>query len=320
MLVLLLNHSISMRLYIVLFVAYVCLFVTNTVFAQSNNDCLAYSVGTQAWFVLDVNNKYTEKQEIEPTMEHELLFFTDQDLSRLFWHFQQYCCLALNDESKCEDKQSPYYFAMSPYLWDHLINIGFRKLDGVEDHCNSMWFDCDNRAKVPNLSQERRETIKEIAEDREGYPPAQLEELFYKFWWDTDRNEKAYAAIEDKNYEQIDTLRAQYRALCIEIANIQWRLDPLSGSESEYTAATNWQWLYKHCQDLADERYEQEVQYVRTLMVEKWVEFLVQNLRAYSLDYFIDNRFSSLSDKYTELEWCFSTVLSYSTNTACCNE
>jgi hypothetical protein len=311
-----------MRSYIVwwLLLLCLCLCSTNTVFAQSNNECFGYSNWTPEWFVTSVNKKYIDKQELEPEMKHEQLFFTDKDLWMLFWHFHQYCCLSLLDESKCDDKQSPYYFAMSPYLWDHLINIGFRKLDGVEDHCNVMWFDCDNRATVPNLSTERRDTIKEIAEDREWYPPAQIEQLFYKYWWDTAKNEKAYAALEQKKYAQVDTLRAQYRALCIEVANIQWWLDPLSGAESEYTSATDWQWLYKHCQDLADDRYLQEAQYVRTLMVEKWVEFLVQNLQAYSLDYFIDNRFNSLSDKYTELEWCFNTVLSYSTNTACCNE
>jgi hypothetical protein len=211
-------------------------------------------------------------------------------------------------------------FAVSPFIGDHLISIWFRKLDGVETHCKELWHDCVNRKEVPDLAQERREKITEIAEDREWYPPILIEKTFHTYRWENDTNDQAIAAIHKEDRASVDTLRAQYLHICEEIAAFQKYLDPQTWSETEYIQATDGEWFERHCKKIANQRYLDEAKYVRTLMVEKWVQYLVQNLEAYSLDYMIDNRFNDLSDKYANLEWCFSSVLSYSTNTACCNE
>jgi hypothetical protein len=108
--------------------------------------------------------------------------------------------------------------------------------------------------------------------------------------------------------------------LCEEMDAILTRWSSALSEWINYTLASNGQDFATHCKTLATRRYEQEVKYVRTLMVEKGVTHLVRNLRAYSLNYLIGNRMNDLADKYNELEGCYSSVLRYTTNTACCNE
>ena len=291
-----------------------CMLHTYT-FATSINDCSWYSAVTQDWYIAGANNLTNTAWD-----QVALAYFTDKDLWVIYTHFRQFCCIDQLASDGCEDQPWEKQFAMSPFIADHLINIGFRKLDGVETHCKKLWHDCVNRTGVPDLSVAWREKITEIAEDRAWYPPILIEKTFHEYWWDTEANDKAIAAIHKKDRAGVNTLRAQYLHICEEITALQQYLDPQTWSETDYIQATNGEWLERHCKQLANQRYLDEVKYVRTLMVEKWVKYLIQNLEAYSLDYMIDNRFNDLSDKYTNLEACFSTVLSYSTNTACCNE
>jgi hypothetical protein len=67
-------------------------------------------------------------------------------------------------------------------------------------------------------------------------------------------------------------------------------------------------------------RYAVELQYVRTLMVEKWMQYLVNNMRSYMFEYFTENRMADLMDKYNKLYSCFVMVLRYAERTKCCNE
>lgn len=54
-------------------------------------------------------------------------------------------------------------------------------MDGVEEHCNVLGISCKVNGDIPDLALERREKITEIAENREGYPPIEIQETFLKY-------------------------------------------------------------------------------------------------------------------------------------------
>jgi hypothetical protein len=63
------------------------------------------------------------------------------------------------------------------------------------------------------------------------------------------------------------------------------------------------------CTELVNKRYVQESTYVRTLMVQKGIDYVVTNINSYLSKYFVKNRLYELLQKYTELDGCVSTVL-----------
>lgn len=107
-------------------------------------------------------------------------------------------------------------------------------------------------------------------------------------------------AIPNREWASVDTLYAQYYLLCEEMSRIHtWiRMGHVLLPSFKYT-----------CNELARQRYHQERKYVRTLMVEKGAMYFTQNLESYLINYFLDNRFDALVDKYTSLESCFGSVL-----------
>jgi hypothetical protein len=92
--------------------------------------------------------------------------YTDKDLATAHRHLKQFCCEKyLSDDSCSGLPKTKNVYAQSPYLYDHLLNIGMRKMDGVEDHCDEFDIDCA-RADGSRQQVEWREEMTEIAQDR----------------------------------------------------------------------------------------------------------------------------------------------------------
>jgi len=69
------------------------------------------------------------------------------------------CQKAKEDSSDCKN-----CYAHSTYMFDHLVNIGMRKFDGIQEHCDELHISCTmSNSAVKTL--EWRERINEIAED-----------------------------------------------------------------------------------------------------------------------------------------------------------
>jgi hypothetical protein len=130
-----------------------------------SNDCAIYA-NTDADTYPGVVEKRLEKRELPP-----LKFFTPDDLRTVVLHHQMSCCedVLKEDREVCEQAKQQTSdckncYAHSNYFFDHLVNIGMRKFDGIQEQCNQLQISCTmNTSAVKTL--ERRERITEIAED-----------------------------------------------------------------------------------------------------------------------------------------------------------
>lgn len=299
-----------MKKYMLLFFVLYTFFVSIS-FADQQGECNAYLTYSPEKYVEVVIKKFPD-----------LSVFTQQDLKTALRHIQQFCCYggaSLADESICKERnvlESPKYYGYSPFMIDHLWNIGMRKLDGIEDHCDTLDISCVGE-DGSRVALERREKIQEIAKDIDWHPPSEIMELFIKMWWDaTTLNEDKKKHKEDHKYEK---LRNIYSHMCTESENIWDYISSLAVANGDYGHDNIPWWVAKVCRDMIQERYLQEVNYVRTVMVEHGTHYVVNNLKDYQLKYFIQNRFSQLLQKYAQLEGCFVTVLKKTAPTPCCN-
>lgn len=282
----------------------VFLISSQTYAADDTNDCTLYA-NTDADKYPGVVEKWLEKWELPP-----LQFFTQKDLRTSVLHHQMACCEGVLKEdreicqqAKQETSDCKNCYAQSNYYLDHLVNVWMRKFDGIQDHCDELDISCEmNTSAVKTL--ERRERITEIAEDIEWYPPSLIMEEFLEYRGDGSK--------EDVN--DPDKISNAYYNLCDEIQNIHRAIgvNPLAGNND-----TN---AYEKCRVLVQQRYQQEYMYVRTLMVDKGVQYFVQNTQDYLQEYFLKNRMTELVNKYARMDNCFTTVLRYATKTSCCNE
>lgn len=270
------------------------------VFANSSTiDCEETALDSQDGFVKKV-------LENVPLLNppYELTIFTDEDLKTILWHHQQYCCQTNTNEKTCEWKlDGKHYFPESPYLIDHIINIGMRKFNGIQEHCDVLWISCTTRdGKV--LLKEWREESQKLAEETDGVPPSQLYELFKKYRWDVT------TFAEQNSSNQIANA---YYTMCYEAVQIRKSLKSNQGDGINQEDA----WI-QWCHQLVQKRYQEESAYVQSLMVDKWVQYLYENMRSYLQTYFVDTRMNAFVDKFGKLDACFNMVLKYVTRTSCC--
>lgn len=270
----------------------------------ADNDCFLYAntdTNKYPWVV----EEWLERWDLP-----QLKFFTPDDLRTSVLHHQMSCCESVlkDDREVCaqakqETNDCKSCYAHSNYLYDHLLNIGMRKFDGIQEHCDALNISCEMKTSgVKTL--EWRERITEIAEDVEGYPPSLIMEEFLKYRWDASK----------ESVNNVDTISNAYYDLCQETQNIINAIGINQQVDSSVLSP------YALCRRLVEARYRQEYDYVRTLMVEKGVQYFVQNTRSYLHDYFIKNRMTELVNKYARMDNCFTTVLRYATKTSCCNE
>lgn len=268
-------------------------------FAADAGDCQETALDKPDLFVQKVLDGV---QKMNPP--YKLTIFTDDDLKIVLQHHQQYCCQDDTKSETCEGKlDGKLYFPESSYLFDHLVNIGMRKFNGIQEHCDVLWIDCETRDKKV-LLKERREKSLELAEDTDGVPPSQLYELFKTYWWDVTTFWK-----QDKTTQ----IANAYYTMCYE--SLQIRKAIIHTQSDGINQDSNW---LKWCQQLVQKRYLEESAYVQSLMVDKWVQYLYDNMRAYLKNYFTDNRMNDFVDKFGKLDSCLNMVLKYVTRTSCC--
>lgn len=279
-------------------VAMICC-LPGVIYAQIShpNDCS--SLGTPEFDPAAYADSVYERYE--DTYDGQIEVFTKKDLAVAFGQLQDYCA----EKSTSRDEPcTNCLYAQSPFMFDHLYNVGMRKLDGIEDQCTMYGIDCQFQDGYDGHVG-RREKITELAEDTEGHPPAELMGNFRKYRWDQE------------SWLEKDIVANRYEEMCREASNVR---DLIGQNDNSFAALQSSQDLTKLCKDAVRVRYVQEWQFVRTLMVEKWIQYHVENLQSYMREYFTKNRLADLLDKYIYLDGCFGMVLKYVSRTACCNE
>jgi hypothetical protein len=236
--------------------------------------------------------------------------FTKQDLATALGFLQHYCCEEFNQkdaskQSVCSNlPQGGKYYPQSPYIFDHLVSVGMRKLDAKEDDCKALHIDCILQNGNAQALEWRRK-INEIMESTEWYPPSAIQEYFYKYRWTTE------------NISDPKVIHSLYYTMCDEAQRIRTAIG-INANDVD-AELTYGKWLAGYCYEMAQQRYEKEVHFVRTMMVQKGIQYHQQNLSSYLKTYFIDNRLSDLLDKFIAIDGCFSMVLKYISRTSCCN-
>lgn len=228
-------------------------------------------------------------------------FFKEKDLKTALGFLQGMCCENVSDNSKCTSaiKQQKKYYAESKHLYDQLVYVGMTKLDGNQDHCDTLNVECYPKAT------ERREKITKIAESREWVPPSLITLSFSGVWW---WDPGSFLQAWDNN------LSAAYAQMCREVEHIytsiglsQWGQAALEQTSANCgdTATTRSQC----CEKLIEDRYSQEIQYIKSLQVEKGMKYYTDNIDSYLNTYFFQNRGMTLLETIQEINTCFTPVL-----------
>ena len=189
-------------------------------------------------------------------------------------------------------------FVDSPWLFDHLVDVGFRYLDGVKD------LQYDN-TPTDVKGKEWREKITEIGSNPNGTIPLAIMSEYQKFRWDRNKDLEIIqsqkqscvdSVVRFKKYNQErDTLplTQKYFVIC-ELSSCM--------SSNEKNA------LLPRCQNVARERILQEDTYVQAIAVKQWEQSIQTSFNGYARGYLNHTRLDKLLEKIVMMAKWFGFV------------
>ena len=212
---------------------------------------------------------------------------------------RNYCCkyhdniTPLAMDAYCVENSTDDYID-SPWLYDHLVDVGFRYLDGVKD----LQYD-DTPTDIQGT--QRREKITEIWSNPIGAIPLSILSQYKEYRWDRNK---------DLEIVQSQTQTCQDSVVRFKKYNQDRETLPLSQKYfvicelSSCMASNEKNALLPHCQNLALERTLQEDTYVQGVIVYQGEQALQTSFNGYARSYINHKRLNTLLEKIvTMAKW-----------------
>lgn len=165
----------------------------------------------------------------------------------------------------------------SPYLYDHLADVGFRKL--FWDSKTSYWL------KLDEQWEKRREQVRKMVED--------------PTWKSSQQFLEAYASIWQPG--NVKGLEYKYKSICDEIYNV--RINFLTNYERDKQSQ-----FMTLCEYKTNDIIRKEMTYLKTVMMWRSIKYMKDNINDYASKYFVKTRMDKMIEKFSVLQWYFSVV------------
>lgn len=223
-----------------------------------------------------------------------MIVFPQDVFSRAIENLRAYCCEKHSDElSVCKSAGFVKDYPKSEFLFDHLLDIAFRRLDWTTGNyvynLNSdlMWESWRTFINKVSLSITWDMSAK-ISEEYNKYWKLKYYEYNYDFFLDYNNLEKI--SLSDKYYLTCDVLKDMINN------NFGWVISQVSDEN------------VKLCRNLAYNRISRESLLFRNVLVSSSSQLLKSTFNAYLIDYYVQNKLSAFKDKLVEFMSMFYTI------------
>jgi len=224
-------------------------------------------------------------------------------LNQVLMNLKAYCCSKpdLLTCTQTEKDNLPKFYPESAYLFDHLLDVSMRRLDGVT------WL-AYGLSPDPT-AVERRIKANEIADSASGTPPAKEIEKIYKEYWIGHTENKLAEVMANYDKIAIVSLTDKYNMLCEEIKDIYEKLQKEKGNITNVGRYNQKNSFFGKCANVVKNRVNRENSYIRILMVQKSNQLLDQTTKAYTQKHFVEEKLMGLRSIIAKVKDMFQTIV-----------
>lgn len=225
-----------------------------------------------------------------------------------------HCCTKEIQKSCSSDdiKNIQITYPESAFLFDHLIDIAMRRLDGIT------WL-AYNISPDPT-ALERRTKITEIAKSANGTPANKIEETYTGYW-----------TLHINTTKKLDTVLIWYKSNNIEVLSLgdkyaticELMTEIYNGTINErgnIWATTETSSFLSKCKNLVQERVKRETSYTKILMVQKSSQLFDETTKAYTKKYFVEEKLSALWTLISKVKDIFKVIVKQAPVSQSCNQ
>ncbi len=250
-------------------------------------------------------------------ISNEGIIYPDQNIKIAINNLKSYCCEHYSEDlgiEKCTDTViNNKNYANSNRIYDHLIDIGFRSLDGNPNLEYPLQKEDENwKARYTRLNTK--------ATDPKGVIPFVLRDRYGRYRGFQQNGRTDYNLHEFSSCENNAKQYTRYK----EIRNQEPNL-------SETENKTQWIWLaskymitchiarciikggqynsnFSSCKQLALQRIQSETNYIQILMIQQGLLWLTTNFNAYTQWYMIQWQFGPLLEQIQSMNQWLETI------------
>lgn len=253
--------------------------------------------------LVDENNKIPIDQNIEAIItsykpEYQNVL-PKEAFKKALINLKSYCCtreIPISCSTGDIKNIQPHY-AASALLFDHLLDVAMRRLDGITGLAYNI--------NPDPTAIERRTKITEIANSANGTPANTIEEIYIKYWTGHINTTKNLSTIinayKDNNIATL-SLWDKYTTICKVVENIYNNIT----NKNKTIISAN---LLNRCKNIVKERIERETKYIRILMVQKSNQLFTEATKAYTKKYFVEEKLMALWNLIAKVKDAFKTVV-----------
>jgi hypothetical protein len=226
-------------------------------------------------------------------------------------HLKQACCKSQYTDKQlyCDNFLDKENYPDSIYLYDQLLDIGLRRLDGNRDLAYNL-----EPEELDSKGKDRRTFITAAAEEKNGTGSQAIldrrntDRTRNKIYID-DRNGFRFKDAID-NYQK-QTLADRYYNMCNTIEYIYTQLN--QGNSVNTISLTK-------CQDLVNRRISDENMYTKIIIIKKSNELLHKTLEAYTQKYFVQEKMMVLMTLVNKVKSLYSTMIQQAAVSKTCSK
>lgn len=281
----------------ILILGWILLFVGN---AQANDCKLVQGKNFEGTVSI-----FETSNNINKTMPKEA--FT-QALNNL----KAYCCsqnkITCTSEEKAQLPKEKRYPA-SIYLFDHLVDISMRRLDGIEQLAYGLVVDPVGKA--------RREYITQAANNINGTQAKEIQEMYENYRSIDTKKINKLSEVKNNYATEKLSLAEKYTMLCMVMKDIYENVqsNPIIIGWYEDNEGN-----FRTCKNMVNTRMNREKSYVKMIMSKQSAQLLKETTKAYTKSYFIEEKLMSLWNLISKVKDMFQTIVQQAAVSKTCSQ
>lgn len=230
--------------------------------------------------------------------------YDKQTITLALQHLSDYCCKKwyIQWETACTGIENRKWWAESPYIFDHLIDLWFRRLDAAENAtlrynlpADTVWAEWQAKIKTFN----NPESLTKPNDIVTTYNST-------KFWQETNTKSiiERNCVLSNETYNSL-SLYDRYKVAC-DISVCIAKIQPILGENSATTSVRRLE--TNPCDTLLASRKNTETAIVKQLLTRVWIRTITSIVEQYTNNYFVWTRWQNLYEQRASFDQSLTFV------------
>ena len=234
----------------------------------------------------DIKNTSGYSQMLKTVEEKDFTrVLPEEALQKALENLKKFCCQSNTlQEENCKGYKEKQGYPLSPFLYDHLIDVQLRRLDGIQELSYGIQGD--------PMGIQRRQFIENTLKAEVSPQAKEITEKYKTYWTSKNTiNEQSTSEQISRFLREYNTTQTslidKYNTTCQIMANLY---NSIANEKVLLGNSKNKNSAYSTCQNIVQRRIANEHTLVKAIIIKTSNETIHETYKTYTMKYFIQEK------------------------------